>query len=617
MTDDAIANEKYSGKIEFGLWRRVLSHARPYRRRLAFMGAMGFVLAIVDALLPLVTGKIIDAAVAHEGGEMLFAYTAIYIVLFLSIAISVWLFIFNAGKISTGLAFDIRTRGFARLQELPFSYYDTRPVGWLMARLTSDCTRLSGLLAWLMLDLVWGTSLIIGIITLMMILSWKLALVVLTIAPLLLVASLYFQTKLLHSSRAVRKANSQLTAGFNECIMGVITTKTLVREDENLGEFQYLSTDMYRHSVRNALQSAVYLPLVITLGSIGAGLALWRGGIAVEMGGLTLGTLIAFMQYAALFHMPIQELARRFTEVQMAQAAAERIQGLLDTVPDIRDSDEVKARLAEFADRRPDGVAEDGYPATIERIEFRDVDFAYKEGEMVLEGFNFTVRAGETIALVGATGGGKSTIVSLLCRFYEPTAGEILIDGIDYRRRGLHWLQSNLGIVLQAPHLFSGTIAENIRYGRLDATQEEIEAAATLVNAHEFIMEMEKGYEAEVGEGGSQLSTGQKQLISLARAVLADPQIFVMDEATASVDTETEHLIQEGIEQVLSGRISFVIAHRLSTIKNADRILVIDGGHIVEQGTHHDLIVRGGRYHDLYTNQFAREREAEAIEAAV
>jgi ATP-binding cassette subfamily B protein len=292
---------------------------------------------------------------------------------------------------------------------------------------------------------------------------------------------------------------------------------------------------------------------------------------------------------------PAQELANTVTMIQGAQASAERVQGLLDTDPEIKDG--------------PDVLPIQRAPTSIESIEFRDVTFQYKAGQTVLRDFNLTVRAGETIALVGPTGGGKSTIVGLTCRFYEPTSGQVLINGIDYRRLPLKWLQSSLGMVLQQPHLFSGTVRENIRYGRLDATDAQIEDAARMTNAHEFITSLEQGYDTPVGEGGNKLSTGQKQLIALARAIIANPQIFVMDEATSSVDTHTERAIQDAVDRVVRDRISFVIAHRLSTIKSADRILFIAGGQIVEEGSHHELLAKRGRYYELYTNQFTHERE--------
>ncbi|MFG0252327.1 MAG: ABC transporter ATP-binding protein [Phycisphaerales bacterium JB038] len=614
MLDDAIHEEELHKKLNWSLWRRVIAHAKPYKPQLIGLGVSGLLVAAVDAAMPYVTGRLVDVATAGESGRQIAYYSAAYASLVVVICVTIWLFIVLAGQVATGLAYDIREKSFARLQELEFAYYDHRPVGWLMSRLTSDCTRLSGLIPWMTLDVFWGTCMIASIVGMMFYLNWQLALVVLTIVPPLAVISIVFQTKLLHSSRAVRKVNSQITAGFNECLMGAKTTKTLVREEENLGEFQHLTGDMRAHSVRNALQSAVYLPLVLSIGSVGVGLALWRGGATLGES-VSLGTLIAFMQYAALFYIPIQELARRFTEVQMAQAAAERIQGLLDTEPAIKDSPEVAARLAAQEVEAKPGVARDGYADRIEHLEFKSVSFAYKDGERVLSDFDLTVEAGDTVALVGPTGGGKSTIVSLLCRFYEPTEGVIAMNGVDYRDRSLHWLQSNLGMVLQAPHLFSGTVKENIRYGRLDASDEEIVEAAKVARAHEFISDLEDGYDTEVGEGGGQLSTGQKQLVSLARAVLADPQIFVMDEATSSVDTETERLIQEGIERLLEGRLAFVIAHRLSTIRSADRILVVEGGEIVEAGRHEELIALGGKYYDLYTHHFSEEKQEEVLSA--
>lgn len=617
MTDFALHEEEYHGsEFDFALWKRIMQHARPYRRHLAGLGLSGLGVAAVDVMLPVATGWMIDEATQNGATSRLFMLGVFYFALVLILVGFIWWFIVLAGETATGIAYDIRQRAFARLQALPFAYFDERPVGWLMARLTSDCSRLSSLIPWFALDIVWGSCLIFGITGMMFWLNWRLALVVLIIVPPLVVISAIYQKKLLGSSRAIRKANSNLTAGFNEGIMGVRTTKALVREPRNLEEFQSLSQTMYTHSIRNALQSAAYLPIVIAIGSAGVGLALWRGGIEFN-NGMTLGTLVAFMQYAALFYMPIQELAARFTQLQTAQASAERVQGLLDTEPAIRDSDAVVAAIRTHAssDQRDNpALAEDGRPNRIERLQFKDVSFAYKEGEPVLTSFNLTVDSGQTIALVGATGGGKSTIVSLLCRFYEPTEGEIRFDGVDYRERSLHWLQSNLGIVLQQPHLFSGTIRENIRYGRLDATDAEIEDAAKLVNAHDFIEASSDGYDTEVGEGGNRLSTGQKQLIALARAVLADPQIFVMDEATSSVDTETEKLIQDGIDTVMQGRTSFIIAHRLSTIRSADLILVIDQGQVIEQGNHDALIAARGRYFELYTNQYKHEQQERELE---
>jgi len=447
-------------------------------------------------------------------------------------------------------------------------------------------------------------------------LSWKVALVVLLILPLLILVCRYFQVRLLLTSRALRKANSQTTAAFNEGITGVRTTKSMVREEKNLEEFKHLADSMYGHALSNQLYEAMFLPIVLSICSLGIGLALWRGGVEVTMLGLTVGNLVAFLQYASFLQHPAQELAHAITMIQGAQASAERVQGLLDTDPEIVDSPEVIRAIERGSGKNQPGIALDGQSERIETIEFRDVGFAYKEGQTVLKHFNLTVHAGETIALVGPTGGGKTTIVGLACRFYEPTSGTILMNGVDYRARSLKWLQANLGMVLQQPHLFSGTVRENIRYGRLTATDAETETAATMTDAHDFITALEKGYDTQVGEGGNKLSTGQKQLIALARAIIADPQIFVMDEATSSVDTHTERAIQNAVERVLDNRISFVIAHRLSTIKSADRILVISKGEIVEEGTHHSLLAKRGRYYELYTNQFTHEREDDLLHYA-
>ena len=574
-----------SAGLNAALWRPMLAYARPYWRSFVGLGLAGMAVALCDVLLPRVTGVVIDSAVSGAGRIGL--YGAFYAGLILLLAFMVWLFIVMAGVTATGVAYDLRRLAFGRLQQLSFSFYDHRPVGWLMARVTTDCDRISSVLPWTLLDAVWGSFLLSGITAMMLWMNWKLALIILSIVPPLSIATAIYQRWLIHTQRLARKTNSKITAGFNEGIAGVRTTKAFVREEENLREFQTLTTEMFDYSLRNSLQAAVYLPIVMSLGAAGVGLALWRGGLLAFTGNLALGDLFVFMQYAGLFHIPIQEMAQRFTGLQAAQASAERLQSLLDTEPEIRDgrvSDDPRERIRE--------------------IVFDNVSFEYKQGGPVLTDVNIRIGRGESVALVGETGSGKSTIVKLLCRFYEPTQGRILIDGVDYRNLRLHWLQSSLGMVLQEPHLFSGTIRENIRYGRLDATDDEVESVARQVGAAAFIDSLPARYDTEVGESGNRLSTGQKQLITLARALLADPQILVLDEATSSVDTETERGIQKGIDVVLKGRISVIIAHRLSTIRAADRILVIDHGRILEEGKHAELLAKRGPYAHLYEEQF-------------
>ncbi len=599
MNDGEWFDDDTLEKVDLRLWRKLLQYTLHYRGTAVSFSIVALGLAVSDLLFPLLTGQLI-AEIEVDGAEVdLTYYGWAFAGLTASICFFIWGFIACAGKIRTHVSHDIRRDAFLKLQELSFSFYDTKPVGWLMARLTSDCQRLSNILAWGVMDLIWGVALMIGISVVMLVYNVMLGLAVLAVVPVLFAVSVFFRKRILRASRLVRKTNSRITAAYNESIIGVRTSKVFVREAENLRDFDRLADDMRGHSIRNAILTAVYLPIVLTLGSVSIALALALGGQQVMIGELTIGEVVMFMYYAQLFFGPIQDLSAWFAELQMAQASAERVLSLVEAVPHVRDAPEVLQRIQ--------NTGGDGHANQIGRIEFENVGFRYSTGPQIIEGFNLRVEPGQTIALVGSTGGGKSTLVNLLCRFYEPTAGHILIDGIKYRDRGLRWWQSNLGIVLQQPHLFSGTIGDNVRYGRLDATQQEIEDAAALAGAHEFIARLENGYDTQVGEGGNQLSLGQKQLVSFARAVLKRPQLLVMDEATSSIDTETERLIQLGLARVLHGRTSFVIAHRLSTIRAADQILVIEKGKILEQGTHTALLRAGGHYHDLYTEQSLRD----------
>ncbi len=585
--------------VDLQLWKKLLRYTLHYRRTSLVFMFVAFGLAGSDLGFPLLTGRLIADVERSPSSVDLSFYALGYAGLTVSFCACIWAFIACAGKIRTHVSHDIRRDAFGNLQTLSFSFYDTKPVGWLMARLTADCNRLSNILAWGVMDFIWGSTLMMGVGLVMVIYNWKLALAVLAVVPVLFVVSVFFRKRILRTSRLVRKSNSKITGAYNEGIIGVRTSKVFVREEQNLKDFDRLADAMFKHSVHNAVLSAIYLPLVLTIGSIAIASALVVGGHEVIVGGIVAGEMIMFMYYAQLFFQPVQEISAWFAELQMAQASAERVLSLVEAVPDVRNTDAVARRLAE--------TSSDGHLDEIGHIEFANVSFRYQNGPQIISNFRLSVEPGQTVALVGATGGGKSTLVNLLCRFYEPTEGRILIDGIDYTDRSLAWLQSNLGIVLQQPHLFSGTIGENIRYGRLDATQGEIEEAAKVAGAHDFIFELEKCYDTEVGEGGNQLSLGQRQLVSFARAVLKRPRLLVMDEATSSIDTETEQQIQQGLARMLKGRTSFVIAHRLSTIRNADQILVIEKGRIIEHGTHSELLRVCGHYHDLYTEQSIRD----------
>ncbi len=594
--------EDYTKRLDFSLWGKILKLAKPYHKNLVIVAVLMSVCAIVDVILPLMTGYAIDNFIANQTTEGLPIFIGIYIVIMLFQVFAIYNFLDQSGTIEVGTLYTIRKMGFQKLQELPFSYYDRMPVGYLMSRMTTDVQRLADTIGWSLLDLCWGAVFLIICGVQMFILDWRIAIVVILVLPPLAVISWKFQKGILDAYRKVRKTNSQITGSFNEGIMGAKTSKTLVREEMNIEEFQVLASDMKKHSIRAATLSALFLPIVISLSAIGTAYALWKGGYDVFRGVMTVGTVQVFVSYTLQFFQPVRDIARIFAELQSAQAAAERVVSLLETEPDIVDSQEVAEIFGDnFHPKK------ENWPRLVGDISFENVSFKYNEGEKVLTDFSLNVKAGQTIALVGETGSGKSTIVNLICRFYEPTEGRILIDGADYKTRSQLWLQSNLGYVLQQPHLFSGTIMDNIKYGKPDATDEEAIHAAQLVNAESFIMKLEKGYQTDVGEGGNRLSTGEKQLISFARAILCDPAIFVLDEATSSVDTETEQIIQNAIQTVLSGRTSFIIAHRLSTVRNADRILVIDHGKVIEDGTHGQLIKKKGYYYKLYTNQFQDE----------
>lgn len=604
-------------KVDIRLWRQVFRYAFAHKPLLASLASSAILLSLTDALFPIPAKMAIDIIQADLPAKNLWLPATLYFAMTIGFALCVHFFIKAAGGMSYRISHDIKRDCFQRLQELEFAYYDAQPTGWLISRLTADCDRLSRIIAWGLLDILWGFCYIGAMAIVMLILDWRLALIVLATVPPLVVISLYFKKRLLFTSREIRKENARITAAFNEGIAGVKTTKTLSREQRNLGEFRDVSWAMQDASDRNATFGAIYMPIVMTIGSVGIGLVLWYGGNATLSSLIELGTLVAFINYAGNFFNPINQIAMVFTELQAAQAAGERVVTLLNTEPQIKDTASVKARIAQHRDAasKDQNLAPDGYPNRIDTIAFRDTSFAYKSGEPILKRFNLTVERGQTIALVGPSGGGKSTIVSLLARFYEPQSGEVLINGIDYRQRSLDWLQSQLGVVLQTPHLFSGTLRENIRYGRIEATDQEVEQAARQVNAHAFITQLENGYDTEIGEGGTKLSTGEKQLVSFARALLANPQVFIMDEATSSIDTETEHLIQEGLQTVFEGRISFVIAHRLSTIRSADTILVIQNGEIEESGNHTSLMAARGHYYDLYVKQFDKETFEKVLNA--
>ena len=596
--------------LDTKLWRRILKHFFVYKKDLTIIFISMISIACVDIAFPYLNKLAIDYFVLENGDlSKLWPFGLIYGFLILVKVFVVYFFIKFTGKVEMQFAYDIRNQAFKKLQELSFSYYDKTPQGWIMARMTSDIGRLADIVSWSIIDLIWGSTLIIGVSIVMLVVNWRLALLVLVVVPFLAYISIIFQKKILQRYRLTRKINSKITAAYSEGILGAKTTKTMGLEDQQSAEFRELTSSMKSESVKAAILSAAFMPIVMGLGAFSSAMLIWIGGQQVLVGTIAFGTLVLFTQYASQFFEPLRQIARLLAEFQMAQASAERVLSLLNADVDLVDRDDVVEKYGSILEPKTEV-----YEKVKGDVEFDNVSFYYKEEEPVLVNFNLKVNRGETIALVGETGSGKSTIVNLICRFYEPKSGVIRIDGVNTKDRSLGWLHSNLGYVLQAPHLFSGTIKENIRYGDLNASDEAIVEAAKRVSAHEFIMNMEEGYDTEVGEGGGRLSTGQKQLISFARAILANPSIFILDEASSSIDTETEQIIQTAIESVLHDKTTFIIAHRLSTIVNADRILLIDKGRIVEDGTHSQLMHKKGRYYRLYTNQFNEDRQNELLQ---
>jgi len=595
--------------LSIDLWKRVLKLGRAHWKRLWLCCLMLIILGVGEAAQPLLTRYAIDEFIVAGNTTLLMPFVLINVAVILIDFLATYAFLLLSAHIEWGINYDIRALGFRKLQELPFSYYDRMPVGNLLTRLTSDTSQIGEALGWGLVDFVWAIFFLLASFIAMFLINWQLALIALASIPLLLLVSSFFQKRMLSNHRRVRRINSQITSAFNESIMGAKTTKTLVREEMNTREFRVLTNEMHRRSVRAAVLSSLFYPIVVSIGSVATAYVLTKGAGLVLQGAMSLGTIAAFVGYISDFFHPVQDIAGTFAEFQRRQAAAERVLSLLDTAPDIQDAKEIEAIYGDNFHPK-----HENWPAIQGDIRFDHVGFKYKDGEEVLRDFSLHVKAGETIALVGPTGAGKSTIVNLICRFYEPTEGCILIDGADYRQRSQLWLQSHLGYVLQEPHLFSGTIADNIRYAAKQASIDEVEQAARLVNAEGFILKLEHGYDTQVGEGGNRLSTGEKQLISFARAIINNPRIFVLDEATSSVDTETEVMIQHAIEKTLEGRTNFIIAHRLSTIRSADRILVIEDGRIAESGTHHELIAARGAYYQLYTNQFREERSMDVLD---
>lgn len=592
-------------RLSLKTWAKILPFIEPVRGRLLASIALILVSAVIDSAIPLFTKYAVNSFISAGTVKGLGGFALVYLGVIVVQGVLTVFYGRHSMVAEMVSSREMKRACFIRLQTLSLSYFNQTPVGYILARVMSDTEKISGLIAWAAIQFLWDLFYIAGVFIFMFRLNVQLALIIAVIVPVILLITFFFKNRFLSAGRKMRSVNSVMTGMYNEGITGAKTSKTLVIEDRNSLEFSKVSGDMYRVSMKNARLGAVFIPLVIFFGSLATAAVVQRGGNMVMEGIIEFGTFSAFISYALVIMEPVQEIANLFSEFIAAQANIERVSHLLEQELGITDTPEVIEKYGDiFSPKKENWEPIKG------DVEFRDVWFKYPDGdEYILKDFNLKVPAGTTVAVVGTTGAGKSTLVNLACRFLEPTKGQVLIDGRDYRERSQLWLQSSLGYVLQNPHLFSGTVRDNILYGKPDATDEQMKRAAELVSADKVAAGLPLGYDTDVGEGGDMLSTGEKQLISFARAVVGDPPIFVLDEATSSIDTETELLIQDAISHILTGRTSFIIAHRLSTIKHADIILVVEQGEIVESGSHEALMDLGGRYSKLYRAMMLREEK--------
>lgn len=593
-------SENKNVKLKYFGIPKLLPFVKPYKKIMISMIIMGALSSLIDSIYPLFNQYALNHFIALKTTDTFVPYIIVYIVILIVFVILNFVSTTWAGKIEMSVNRDLRNASFNHLQELSFSYFNQNNVGYVHARVMSDTGRIGQLVSWDMMDMVWQGSYLLFVLINMALINIHLAMYIMLIIPFAVILIIFFQKKLVALNRKIREINSKITSNFNEGITGAKSIKTLVVENKINHDFDVDSDDMEKTSVLAGRYSALFSSLVTMLSSITLAIILWKGGMINQEGIIMIGTLSVFMTYALNMLEPIQSIVGGIARLIAIQVNIERFTTLLETQSDVADRAEVVEKYGDTFHPK-----KENWETLYGDVEFKDVSFKYPDGnEMVLEHFDLKVPQGTNVAIVGETGAGKSTLVNLVCRFFEPTYGQVLIDGKDARDRSQLWLHSNIGYVLQTPHLFSGTVRDNLRYGKPDATDEEIWKALKLVNAEFVIDKMDKGLDSEVGEGGDMLSTGEKQLISFARAILADPKILVLDEATASIDTLTEKAIQDAIFTVIKGRTSFVIAHRLSTIVDADVILVVKDGKIIERGKHTELMQAHGYYYDLYTRQY-------------
>ena len=592
----------------FGL-RKIIPYIKPYRKEMIIMVILGVVSSLFDSIYPLFNRYVLNHYLALKTLDTIVYFVALYVFVLVLQVIANFISSYMISKVELYVGRDLKNASFNHLQTLSFSYFNTNNVGYIHARVMSDTDRIGTLVSWRLMDLVWNLSYLIIVFVIMARIHLKLTLILMLLIPIAVLLIMYFQKHLVVLNRKIREINSLITANFNEGISGAKSIKTLVVEDTVQHDFEEDSREMQKVSIHATHYSALYVSTISIMSSLALAVVLAQGGRLSQENLMAIGTLSVFMSYAIGMIDPIQAIVEVFSAMIQAQANIERFSTLMETKSDVADRLDVIERYGDtFHPKKENWEDLHG------DIEFKDVSFHYPDGEeMVLEHFNLKVPQGQNVAIVGETGAGKSTLVNLVCRFFEPTSGQVLIDGKDARDRSTLWLHSHIGYVLQTPHLFSGSVRDNMRYGAPEATDEEIWQALELVKASEIVKKMGNGLDSDVGEGGDLLSTGEKQLLSFARAILANPAILVLDEATSSIDTMTEKAIQDAIQTVIKGRTSFMIAHRLSTVVDADVILVVRDGKIVESGKHDELMKKHGYYYELYSRQFEEIQTEKAL----
>ncbi len=581
--DDDIIEKPFNWK-QIG---RLFGYMKPYYRQLIPMVFMMLLGTFTRLAAPAVIILAIDDAIGKNDKSMLLMYGGVMLALYIIQWIANAIRIKYTNIIGQKVIFDLRQQLFEHIQKLSFRFFDKRPAGSVLVRVTNDVNSLQDLFTSGVVNLLMDCIQLVGIVAILLLWNFKLGLAVMITVPLMFVVSTALRKRIRFAWQDVRIKQSRLNSHLNEAIQGMKVTQAYVQEKENYKFFDNMNTVNLNSWNRASALNQTFGPVIEITSAIGTLILFWYGSHLIQVGAITIGVLVGFANYVGNFWDPINRLGQMYSQLLVAMASSERIFEFIDEDPTVKESG--RARLLT-------GIKGD--------VSFENIVFEYEKGRPALKGISLEARAGQSIALVGHTGSGKSTIINLLCRFYDPVEGRVTIDGTDIRDVTLESLRTQVGIVLQDTFIFSGTIRDNIRFGRLNATDEEVEMAARAVHAHDFIASLPDGYDTEVQERGSVLSMGQRQLLSFARALLADPAILILDEATASIDTETELKIQEALKTLLAGRTSFIIAHRLSTIRHCDNIIVLDHGRIVEQGDHAQLMLHGGVYRGLIDAQY-------------